>query len=718
MDKSTVYKEAFKTALAVAIVYGVALQLNWMKPYWAALTVALIAMPTAGQSFNKGIMRLAGTVPGCIAGIAILSMAPQDRWLFLSLAAIWIFLTTYLTISTKKYSYFWNIAGITCLVILTVGVDSSEHIFNSAMFRTLETALGITVYMLVSIFLWPQTNLGAIKSTSVQLLKVQEQLITALSTATDVTEEELDKLRTSQIQLLGKLGQDLQAEGSESYEVSRNIVNWQAFQKQCMELMQGLDKWYLSLTTRRSKNLTEALPELKDKVELVKQEMALVAKGLSHGEMPPAQAAITFELDPDRLGAYGSVDQIRIKGISKHFNQIAAVVYRMRITIGAVLNNNIGNTKSPGKEDREFWINPNINYHGLRGATFAAISLVAGFLIWIYINPPGHQSWYMITGALGIVVASFPQLQAKLLILPLAITCAFGIAVYIFILPQLDAYWKLALLMLVLMFANGVLFKGGLGQLAGTFGILGMIAITNPQFYSFPALANTYLFLLMGFGTVYLISLVLDSPRPEKALLKAVGSYFKNLAYLVRNMEAYGTGGLSLIKRWQFKFHLYQLDLLPKSLPMWGRFINTKWFSPTSMQDAQLISNHLQGLTYRMHELVELNERYGNKLGTSWVNSLRNWQQKLEMVFLNWEIDKTAEEVAEVEVQIRQWQQNLEELISTNLMQHRRESNDLSEDHLFDLLTGYMGISYATLAYAEVSNKVDWKNWRQEIITI
>ena len=76
MDKSTQYKQAFKTALAVAIAYGLALKFNWINPYWTAFTIALIALPTAGQSLNKGIMRLAGTIPGAIVGLLILSIAP------------------------------------------------------------------------------------------------------------------------------------------------------------------------------------------------------------------------------------------------------------------------------------------------------------------------------------------------------------------------------------------------------------------------------------------------------------------------------------------------------------------------------------------------------------------------------------------------------------------------------------------------------------------
>ena len=77
MKLDTRFKEAFKVALAFAMVYGIALKMSWMNPSWAAFGVAMIALPTAGQSIHKGLDRLAGTIPGCIAALVILSPWPR-----------------------------------------------------------------------------------------------------------------------------------------------------------------------------------------------------------------------------------------------------------------------------------------------------------------------------------------------------------------------------------------------------------------------------------------------------------------------------------------------------------------------------------------------------------------------------------------------------------------------------------------------------------------
>ena len=55
---STRTKEAIKTALAMAIAYAIALQMDWDRPYWAAFAVGMISLPAAGASLRKGVLRL------------------------------------------------------------------------------------------------------------------------------------------------------------------------------------------------------------------------------------------------------------------------------------------------------------------------------------------------------------------------------------------------------------------------------------------------------------------------------------------------------------------------------------------------------------------------------------------------------------------------------------------------------------------------------------
>ena len=85
MNLSRNAKESLKTALAMTIAYGISLQMGWDRPYWAGFAVAFISLPTIGQSLNKATLRLAGTILGAIMALTVLSLAAQNRWLFITL---------------------------------------------------------------------------------------------------------------------------------------------------------------------------------------------------------------------------------------------------------------------------------------------------------------------------------------------------------------------------------------------------------------------------------------------------------------------------------------------------------------------------------------------------------------------------------------------------------------------------------------------------------
>jgi len=80
MSLSTRAKEAIKVALAVTVAMGIALWMDWEKPYWAGFGVIMISLPTEGQSLNKGAMRMLGTLVAVAVALTFLAWFPQQRW--------------------------------------------------------------------------------------------------------------------------------------------------------------------------------------------------------------------------------------------------------------------------------------------------------------------------------------------------------------------------------------------------------------------------------------------------------------------------------------------------------------------------------------------------------------------------------------------------------------------------------------------------------------
>src|SRR5215510_10082530 len=81
-------KAAMKTALATVLAYGVALSMDWDNPHWAGFAVAFCSLSTVGESLNKGLLRLSGTLLGSLAALALIALFPQDRWAFLACMSV------------------------------------------------------------------------------------------------------------------------------------------------------------------------------------------------------------------------------------------------------------------------------------------------------------------------------------------------------------------------------------------------------------------------------------------------------------------------------------------------------------------------------------------------------------------------------------------------------------------------------------------------------
>jgi uncharacterized membrane protein YccC len=103
-------REPFKTALAMVISYGIALAMDWDNPFWAGFAVAFISLSTAGQSFNKGAMRMFGTLVAIVVALTLIALFPQERWWFMLAVSVYIGICTYLMNGTR-HQYFWNVSG-------------------------------------------------------------------------------------------------------------------------------------------------------------------------------------------------------------------------------------------------------------------------------------------------------------------------------------------------------------------------------------------------------------------------------------------------------------------------------------------------------------------------------------------------------------------------------------------------------------------------------
>ena len=244
---STRAKEAIKTALAITIAMGIALWMDWEKPYWAAFGVIMISLPTAGQSLNKGAMRMLGTLVAVAVALTFLAWFPQQRWWFMAVVSLYVGFCAYM-MTGRKRQYFWYASGFICVTI-AVYASNSPTAFQIAVERTQETGTGILVYSLVSALLWPRSSRDALEDASRRLFAVQSQLYRAYRGLMrgEGKPEDSRAQRMQELRLLQQVEVLLNAAETESYEVWEVRHQWRLFHQQSTAVMETLGHWRTGL---------------------------------------------------------------------------------------------------------------------------------------------------------------------------------------------------------------------------------------------------------------------------------------------------------------------------------------------------------------------------------------------------------------------------------------------------------------------------------------
>jgi uncharacterized membrane protein YccC len=161
--RSEDFRQAVRVALAMVITYGIALSMDWDKPFWAALSVAFCSLATVGDSINRGIQRVLGTLLAGVVALMLVALFPQDRWLFLLSMSAFIALCTYRMNNSPRFFFIWFAAGFTVPILAMVGGTVGANSFEIIILRAQQTTLGVVVYSLVAVLLWPRRGRGAIR---------------------------------------------------------------------------------------------------------------------------------------------------------------------------------------------------------------------------------------------------------------------------------------------------------------------------------------------------------------------------------------------------------------------------------------------------------------------------------------------------------------------------------------------------------------------------
>ena len=145
---------AFRIWLALIIALYVAFWLELESPSTAALTIAVLALPTRGQAVEKACYRLVATAIGVAASVIITGVFAQSAILILVAFAVWMGLCVYATsLLDGNHAYAAALCGTTVALIAMPLIDSPQMVFQASMARGAAIAIGVLAVTFVNDFL-------------------------------------------------------------------------------------------------------------------------------------------------------------------------------------------------------------------------------------------------------------------------------------------------------------------------------------------------------------------------------------------------------------------------------------------------------------------------------------------------------------------------------------------------------------------------------------
>jgi uncharacterized membrane protein YccC len=134
--------------IAVCLALYIAFWLELDNAYWAGTSAAIVCQPGVGASLRRGAARMAGTVIGATAIVALTACFAQDRVAFLLGMAIWAGACAFAAnLLRDSASYGAALAGFTAVIIagdeLGATGGPGGDVFMLAVTRATEICIGI-----------------------------------------------------------------------------------------------------------------------------------------------------------------------------------------------------------------------------------------------------------------------------------------------------------------------------------------------------------------------------------------------------------------------------------------------------------------------------------------------------------------------------------------------------------------------------------------------
>jgi hypothetical protein len=710
------FKLAFKIALAMVITYGIALSQGWGTPFWAGFAVAFCGLPEMGDSLNKGLLRVFGTLFGAAAGLALLAVFPQQRWSFMIAMSLFVAFCTHMMGGTTRW-YFWFMAGITVPIVAVTAEPDALYDFNRAILRAQQTTLGIVVYNLVSVLIWPVSSRGAFEGAVRKVIGNQRRLFTHYMARLvgPPDDQNAAQLRTEATRTLGGLRTLLDHAELDTYEIWEVRREWRGFVAQLTDLHNTMESWrqvFHELKEIDAQRFIKGLPELGAELDTRFGSIESMLDGQAPAHHP---VDVAFEVDRTHLSGLSHFQRSAVLLAISHLTQMEqetrALFDAIRYIRGLASSHDprpvvdVPVSRAPLDPDR------------LAGVLRVTTVLWLAMLLCIYVPDLPIASALVILGTV-IAMLQFlhPQASSAVFLRPLLFGVVVGGVPYIFIMPHLSGYLELGTMIFAIVFGltyilhslRQILFK-----YLGVALFMVIASIDVHQHYSFLTVANVAVFVLILVGSLLVADHFPISFRTEDRFQAILNRFFRSCEFLISTSGWRRDRAPSRLQQWRKAFHLNEVALSPQKLTSWTHGLPAALGNTTQAQD--LITS-LQALSYRMKTLVQTRAAaQSDAIVRELLEDLRSWRVSVQEIFARLATEPEAAEYAGFRSRLDSKLERLEARIEEALDHADDRSVSAEEgENMYRLLGAHRGVSEALVDFAKQADAIDWARLREE----
>jgi uncharacterized membrane protein YccC len=711
------FKDAFKLALSMVIATSIALSMDWEKPYWAALAIFMCSFTASGDSLSKGLLGVAGTAVAVVVTLALVAVAPQERWLFLGLMTSWILLCGYMLTGGSK-GYFWNCAGFTVPILAMSGGVHGPSSFETVILRAQETGLGVIVYSFVSYLIWPASSDGPLKSAIGTVVDAERRTAGHLLglMAGKQQDNSIDELRGRAAPILGRLPAMLDGAAMDSAAIRERRDAWGRLVANLGALREALDRWHASLADVRELDLTSLLPGLSDFGAEVDRRLRAV-QDMLQGQPPGiAPSVADAGLDHARLDALPLFGRAALIACTDQMSRVDGLTASLYTNLAAAAGHEETAQRPAAATigSPALVFDPDRFLYALRA--FIAVWLACLLAIFVP-GLPGVPIIIAVANSLCLALAMMPQVTPTLAQGAVIRSLLFAGPLYMLILPRLSGYAELATVLFLVVFGIAYRFpleKAPIDRPVWLALLVLCLAVSNEQSYSFLRWANLMLPLVFAIWLVTLTGYFPISYQSQDRYLRLLQRFFRSCGFLVGDAqwrrESEPSGKARLLER----FHAHEVTSIPpKMLPFCGG-VQAR-IGPDAEPSPLALVATLQGLRRRVIEVHAARAEiahHARQLPEDLRLELSDWRSELQDLFSKLSTDPEALTGANLAGRLDAMVRHLEASVETFL---NREGSTVTGDalQLYRLLAALRDMSVSLTNFEQQAEAFRWDRLRE-----